>query len=759
MYALFEDSGKLHSGRILSQAQASAQIELDTGKRLKVKDAAVLLKFETPEPSLLLAKAHKLAEEIDLQIAWEFSPIDEFSFQDLSCEYFSSTPAIAEQVAVLLTLQGAPHYFRRAGKGRFKKASAQVIEQALVAIERKKEAAAQLDAWVVQLVNGVCPPPVLQDIYKILFKPDKNSTAYKCVVEAAKRSQTPAMELLKNAGAIASAYEFHWQRFLFDHFPKGTDFPNQLPQPQPEQIQNLTKNLPLSQVKAYSIDDSHTTEIDDALSVQGLGTNLVTVGIHIAAPALWIKSQDPVDLIAKSRLSTVYMPGAKITMLPKSIIEHFTLIEGRDCPALSLYVSFDPITLNVQSTKTIIERVHIERNLRHDQLDRIVTPEWLASESENSANFEVALVALNAQEGALPKPELAFLYRLALHLKAQREVIRGKPENFNRPDFTFHIERSQADLSTGAALCGDEQVKLEPRHRGSPLDLIVAEAMILANSTWGQWLADLGVPAIYRSQASMAPGIKVRMGTKALPHAGIGVSCYAWSTSPLRRYTDLVNQWQICACAEHGATAALVAPFKPKDTDLLVIISAFDATYSAYNAYQSSMERYWTLKYLQQENIQELSVSVFKTYPGTPPLARADSLPLVLSLNGAPELQRGSLVKVRLSGIDLMSLDIKADFLELCSVPDNPGSAGIKSTTPLKFEEEFEEEYEDAPQVPNAIAIDLELDAAGEMESAVESVSDMESSESPDSPDSSNALTTLTPDKSDTAKSSPKTEE
>ena len=699
MYALFEDSGKLHSGRILSQAQASAQIELDTGKRLKVKDAAVLLKFESPEPSVLLSQANSTAKEVDLQIAWEFAPSEEFSFQDLSIEYFSATPSLSEQVAMLLTLQGAPHYFRRAGKGRFKKASAEVIEQALVAIERKKEAAAQLDAWATQLASGVCPQPVLQDIYKILFKPDKNSAAYKCVVEAAKRSQAPAIEVLKRAGAIASAYEFHWQRFLFDHFPKGIAFPTQTPEPEPAHIKSLTESLPLSVAKAYSIDDSHTTEIDDALSVQGLGTESVTVGVHIAAPALWIKTQDPVDLIARARLSTVYMPGAKITMLPKSIIEHFTLTEGRACPALSLYVTFDAKTLTVQNTQTKVERVYIERNLRHDQLDQIVTTQWLNAEPTNAGGEE------DEQASHLPKAELSFLHRLALHLKAAREVVRGKPENFNRPDFNFLIDRSDEDLNTGAALKGDEPVRLVPRHRGAPLDLIVAEAMILANSTWGKWMADLGVPGIYRSQASMAPGIKVRMGTRALPHAGIGVPCYAWSTSPLRRYTDLVNQWQICACAEHGATAALVAPFKPKDTDLLVIIASFDSTYSAYNAYQSSMERYWTLKYLEQQRIEELTVGIFKTYPGTPPLARADTLPLVLSINGAPELQRGSLVRVRLSGIDLMTLDIKADFIELCHTPgDSTQEAQIE------FSEEFEDELEGAAPVQATIALDLALD-------------------------------------------------
>ena len=138
------------------------------------------------------------------------------------------------------------------------------------------------------------------------------------------------------------------------------------------------------------------------------------------------------------------------------------------------------------------------------------------------------------------------------------------------------------------------------RQRGAPLDLIVAEAMILANSTWGGWLAELGVPGIYRSQASLMPGVKVRMGTRPAPHAGMGVAQYTWATSPLRRYVDLVNQWQIIACARHGRTAALAAPFKPKDAALFSIISGFDAAYTSYNDFQHGIERFWTLRWVAQ---------------------------------------------------------------------------------------------------------------------------------------------------------------
>jgi len=576
-------------------------------------------------------------------MAWEFAPEDEFGFADLARDYFSKDANPSQQLGALLCLFEAPHYFRRAGKGRFRKASAEIVQQALIAIEKKKHLQLQISDWANQLIEGQCPAEVQTQLFKILFKPDKNAPEYKAVVEASRGSQTAPLVLLQKAGAIRSPYDFHWQRFLFEHFPKGTAFPAlQAPPVQTE--------LPMADVRAFSIDDSQTTEIDDALSVQGLGNDCITVGIHIAAPALALKPADPIDMCGRARLSTVYMPGHKITMLPDSVVKTYTLQEGRACPALSLYVSFDAHTLSVQKTETRLEQVPIVANMRHDQLDTVVTESWLCRDADK---------AQATPEVAMAHAELAFLFRLAKHLKAEREIVRGKPETFNRPDYNFRLEGV-----TEEGPHGDEKVSIGLRQRGSPLDLIVAEAMILANSTWGQWMASLGVPAIYRSQASLSPGIKVRMGTKALPHAGIGVPSYAWSTSPLRRYTDLVNQWQLIACVRHGATAALAAPFKPKDAELFGIITAFESAYSAYNTQQASMERFWTLQYLRQHGLTELEATVIKSFPGEAPLARADQLPLVFSVMGAPALDRGSRVRVRLGDMDLIALDIRAQFIE-----------------------------------------------------------------------------------------------
>ncbi|HJV97350.1 MAG TPA: RNB domain-containing ribonuclease, partial [Albitalea sp.] len=366
MYALYEDAGKFHAGRVMSEADSSMQIELDSGKRVKVKAANVLLKFEQPQPAELIASAQTLAQDIDLDLAWEFASEQEFGFADLARDYFDAKADATKQAAALFRLFEAPHYFRRLGKGNFKKAPEEIVKAALLGIERKKQLAAQIDAWAGELAAGQCPPPLREQLYKILFKPDKNAPEYKAVVEAAKRTHTAPLDLLKAAGAIDSPYQFHWKRFLFENFPRGTGFP-------PLQAVEIKEALPLAGVQAFSIDDSATTEIDDALSVQGLGSGTVVFGVHIAAPGLAIAPDGALDKVARDRLSTVYMPGYKLTMLPDDVVQTYTLMAGRDCPAVSLYVTLDEATLAVKASETKLERVPIAANLRHDQLDSVIT--------------------------------------------------------------------------------------------------------------------------------------------------------------------------------------------------------------------------------------------------------------------------------------------------------------------------------------------------------------------------------------------------
>ena len=169
MFVLFEETGKFLAGRILSEADSSLQVELDSGKRVKVKAANALLKFEKPAPAEFIAAGQRLVEEIDLDLAWEFASDEEFGFADLARDYFSADgtkPAsLEQQAAALFRLYDAPHYFRRAGKGRFKKAPPEILQQALAAIEKKKQITAQIASWADELGQGLAPPVPLDAFF------------------------------------------------------------------------------------------------------------------------------------------------------------------------------------------------------------------------------------------------------------------------------------------------------------------------------------------------------------------------------------------------------------------------------------------------------------------------------------------------------------------------------------------------------------------------------------------------------------------
>src|SRR4029077_8621679 len=144
----------------------------------------------------------------------------------------------------------------------------------------------------------------------------------------------------------------HMKRFLFEHFPRGTGFDDGLEA-------NGPPDLPLAKIAAFSLDDQSTTEIDDAFSLVETPEGRLRIGVHIAAPGLGFAPGSPLDAAARARLSTVYMPGRKITMLPERAIERFTLAEGRTCPAVSLYLDVRRDGFLVENRHSCIERVPI----------------------------------------------------------------------------------------------------------------------------------------------------------------------------------------------------------------------------------------------------------------------------------------------------------------------------------------------------------------------------------------------------------------
>nr|WP_315398349.1 RNB domain-containing ribonuclease [uncultured Duganella sp.] len=670
MNLFFEESGDFKVGTMMSQAGEAYQVEMASGKRTKVKIKDVLLQYEKPSPTDLMEQAKAVAADIDLDFLWEVAGEEEFGFAELGAEYFGHAPLPAEAAGLILSLHSAPIYFYKKGRGRYKAAPEQSLRAAQAGIEKKKQQALVQAQYVEELKANKLPESMKNIVMQLLFKPDKNAIEYKALEAACNELHTNPQRLMLAVGGIASPKALHMAKFLFESFPRGAGFPD-VPVPA------APTKLPLADVKAFSIDDVTTTEIDDAFSVTKLADGNVKIGIHIAAPGLGIKPDDAVDKMARARMSTVYMPGDKITMLPDSIVEAFTLAEGKTCPALSLYATLNPADWSVIATETRAEMVPIESNLRHNDLDDLVNEETLASGAGEYAH----------------KEELGLIWQWAQVLEAARMVKREgfglKPEQNNRVDFNFYVE--------------NDIVTVSRRKRGAPLDKIVAELMIFANSTWGKLMHDHGVPGIYRSQGQGVGGwaakMQVRMVTHAAPHQGLGVDQYAWSTSPLRRYTDLVNQWQILACAEHGVTAPLVAPFKPKDAELFAIVSQFDAAYAAYGDHQSNMERYWCLRWLGQENARQVEAVVLKDE-----VLRLVDIPLIIRLPGMPSVARGAQVKIDILRWDEVDLTIEARILEI------PTTETVAADAELDYEDEVVDAPEEAVEAPE-VAVEVAAEA------------------------------------------------
>ncbi|MEC5385403.1 RNB domain-containing ribonuclease [Uliginosibacterium sp. H3] len=619
MNVLFEEDGVFKTGTIMADNDTSLQVETPHGKRVKLKANTILLRYANPAASELLARAEQEAAALETDFLWEMCGDAEFGFAEFAQDYFGHPPSAIEATALLQGLQASPLHFHRKGRGRFRKAPPEILQAALAGAEKKRLQQEAITRMKDELLAGTLPaefPPMLK---QLLYRPDRNKLETKALEAACEASGMSVPRLMLKAGALPSSHDYLLGRFLFEYFPEGTGFP-------PVEAPAAPDDLPLADVQAFSIDDATTTEIDDALSLTPRDGGGWVVGIHIAAPCLGIKPGSAIDAIARTRLSTVYMPGNKITMLPDDLVEVFTLGAGSARPAVSLYVEVNS-DYSLGGMRSCIERVPVAANLRHHDLEPVFNEETLANEFAGTPDFAF-------------KRELSVLWEFATVLEAGR----GKPSaNQNAMDFNYYVDWEASTQD------GPGQISIERRKRGSPLDKLVAELMILANSSWGKLLHEAGIPAIYRAQT----GGRVRMTTAAAPHDGLGVDCYAWSTSPLRRYVDMCNQWQLVAHLRGEP-----AHFPTGSTELAVAMNDFDQTYKAYAEFQQGMERYWCLRWLRQNGLKEVSAKVLREN-----IVRLEDVPFVFKVHSLSNLNSGDRVQLSLEQFDLIDVELRAKYV------------------------------------------------------------------------------------------------
>ncbi len=612
MNVFYEEDGSFKVASILAENPGSLQVESVSGKRSKIKLASVILRFDG-SLSAFMEQAQTLAAEQEVPFIWECCGDQEFAPQDFALDYYGHKPSPVEVAALTIALHSAPIYFHRKGKGRYRAAPADILQAALAGQEKRRLQMEQMAQWTEMLLQHQFPMGWQSKLAQLLYAPDKNTIEWKALDQASLQSKQSPLLLLDQAGAIPSHEQYHFGAFVREFFSEGTDFPDALMIEQ--DLFKALEQLPKAVTPAFSIDDITTTEIDDAFSILALEDGAWRVGIHIAAPALAVKPNTALDSIVQQRLSTVYMPGNKITMLPNQLVSHFSLDEGIWRPALSLYLDIDAeFQITAQSTK--LEQVMIADNLRHDAIEPYFNEQNCMQDS-----------------GHAYWSSLNLLYRFALTL----EKARGKADSQQNTqrDYSFYVEAGR--------------VRIVERRRGTPIDKLVSELMIAVNQHWGAWLAQHKIAGIYRAQQNS----KVYMTLRAEPHQGLGVPQYAWSSSPLRRAIDLFNQRQLISIVTQQA-----APYSESDDVIGGVMRRFDMVYQQYREFQTRMERYWCLQYLRQEQLETLTGVVWREN-----LVRIDGMPYLCKVSSLPNLPSGTHVSLHIEKIDTLNLHLSAKFV------------------------------------------------------------------------------------------------
>ena len=332
-----------------------------------------------------------------------------------------------------------------------------------------------------------------------------------------------------------------------------------------------TPGTDLRALETVTIDDDSTTEVDDALSVETLSDGRLRYWVHIADPGRWIAPGSPLDLEARRRGTTVYLPTRRYTMFPPSLAEGpFSLNEGSDSSALSFgcvlaadgsLAEFTVVTSTIRVTRRLS---YHGAEARHRTGDALMT----------------ALADGAARREAWRETQGAVTIRL--------------PETEVKVD----LAADKVEISVYSAEAARDWV---------------AEFMILAGEAAARFASARGVPMLFRVQQageaadlSHLPEGPVRefakivsmsrssLAAEPAPHAGLGLSVYVQATSPIRRYGDLVTHRQLKAAA-----AGLPPPYSTDD--LLTLASELDPLSGQASKLERNADRYWVTEYLARQ--------------------------------------------------------------------------------------------------------------------------------------------------------------
>ncbi len=380
----------------------------------------------------------------------------------------------------------------------------------------------------------------------------------------------------------------------------------------------------LTHINTFSIDDLSTMDIDDALSVEE-HPDFFIVYIHIADVASFISPGAPIELEAKNRGRSIYLPEEKIPMIPSKLSENIlSLKQGTTRPAVSFTIklSHEGEILDYNAQTSIIKN---DRKMDYNEADNEIISNSLFKK----------------------------LYSLALKLRGKR--LANGANSILLPELQINVNNRK-------------EIKLIKRERESKSQILVSEYMILANYCASLIFKENNFPALYRTQAVQSekpvqkepPSLfelfsmrkhfgRVSIDTKAEPHSGLGLSSYTTLTSPLRKYLDLVTQGQLLALLNGRKS-------EHNQTSLKNIVESSQAILTKAATVEQERERYWLLKILQQSIGQKTEALILeKKHKGYRILLKEYFMEINIKIPRKTELTPGETISVIINNIDPFS--------------------------------------------------------------------------------------------------------
>lgn len=344
--------------------------------------------------------------------------------------------------------------------------------------------------------------------------------------------------------------------------------------------------LDLTHLKVYTIDDESTREIDDGLSLEILSDGRSRIWVHIADPTRWLLPGDAIDLEARRRCTTVYLPTGMIPMFPEALATGpMSLRQGEVCCALSFGI--------VLSEAGAVEAYDITTSL--------IKPTYRLTYEDVDEMLELGLTA---------EPELNTIAEWA---KQRREWRKSQGAiAINMPESSIKVI--------------DEQITIDVLENSQSRQT-VAEMMILTGEVAARYGEAHALAMPFRSQPEpelpsdnellQLPSGWVRdsairrcmprseMGISPARHATLGLDYYSQVTSPIRRYTDLLAHFQLKAHLRGDSP-----PFSPAEmTELTQGVST--AAYEAVTV-ERQTKRYWALEFLRREGNHTWAVMLLR---------------------------------------------------------------------------------------------------------------------------------------------------